>query len=236
MRTAAYPGGELELFREAHHWKRYLAGQVAVELRGDVLEVGAGIGGMTRVLRNAGQASWLALEPDRELAARICAEVRAGRIGAPVEVRVGTLADLAEDARFDTLLYSDVLEHIGEDARELARAAALLRPGGSLIVIAPAHLWLYSEFDRAVGHQRRYTAESLLALRPPGMRLRRLRYLDSVGMLASLANRWLLRHPLPTARQIATWDRLLVPLSRGLDPLLGYRVGKTLLAIWSAPG
>jgi hypothetical protein len=60
-----------------------------------------------------------------------------------------------------------------------------------------------------------------------------MRYLDSVGLAASLANRTLLRQSIPTARQIMIWDRLMVPMSRILDPLLGYRAGKSILAVWS---
>jgi hypothetical protein len=57
-------------------------------------------------------------------------------------------------------------------------------------------------------------------------------YLDSVGMMASLANRVLLKSADPTQHQIALWDRYLVRLSRVVDPLSGYRCGKSVLAIW----
>jgi len=43
----------------------------------------------------------------------------------------------------------------------------------------------------------------------------------------------LLRSAEPTPRQIAFWDRVLVPLSRVLDALLGQRLGKTVVAVWS---
>ena len=64
------------------------------------------------------------------------------------------------------------------------------------------------------------------------MRVERLRFLDAAGMLASLANRWLLRSSLPTVGQIALWDQWLVPCSRVLDPLLAYRLGKSVLAVY----
>ena len=60
----------------------------------------------------------------------------------------------------------------------------------------------------------------------------KLLYLDSVGMLASGANRLLLSQAMPTERQILTWDRLMIPVSRVLDPLLGYTVGKSILGVW----
>ncbi|MEW9808604.1 hypothetical protein [Mesorhizobium marinum] len=37
---------------------------------------------------------------------------------------------------------------------------------------------------------------------------------------------------MPTKAQVATWDRLMVPLSRVADPVLGYSLGKSILAVW----
>ncbi|MGB9626595.1 MAG: hypothetical protein ACPMAQ_17205, partial [Phycisphaerae bacterium] len=59
-------------------------------------------------------------------------------------------------------------------------------------------------------------------------------YLDSVGCLASMANRLLLRQGMPTRRQIRLWDAVFVSMSRVADPLLGYRLGKTIVGVWRA--
>jgi hypothetical protein len=58
-------------------------------------------------------------------------------------------------------------------------------------------------------------------------------YLDAVGMAASMANRLLLRASMPTQGQILFWDRVLVPASRVIDPLLARSVGKSVVAIWT---
>jgi SAM-dependent methyltransferase len=201
-------------------------------LAGDVLEVGAGLGSTTRRLCDGSQRTWLCLEQDQAMAARVAEAVARGALPACCRARAGTLRDLPIDARFDAILYVDVLEHIEDDAAELAAAARALRPAGALIVLAPAHGWLYSPFDRAIGHYRRYTRRSLARVAPPGLRRLVLRYLDSVGLLASAGNRFVLRKSLPSARDVARWDRLMVPLSRRLDPWLGFRVGKSVLGIW----
>ena len=125
-----------------------------------------------------------------------------------------------------------MLEHIEDDAEELRRASKHLKPGGALIVLSPAHPWLFAPFDQAIGHYRRYSRESLRAAAPRHLRRQKLVYLDAVGLLASLANRLLLKQDMPTAGQIKTWDGLLVPCSRLLDPLLGGTVGKSVLGVW----
>lgn len=237
MGELAYVGGELELFAAAKNWKRRLARELAPHLGGHVLEVGAGLGGTTtNLLARARVTAWTALEPDPTLHARLT--VHAGELaqrhGLPIQARCGTLADLGQQERFDAILYIDVLEHIEDDRGELRRARAHLAPGGRLVVLAPAHASLYSEFDRAIGHFRRYDRTSLRALAPPEVELVQLDYLDSVGWLASLANRWWLRRSLPTPAQIRTWDGLLVPLSSVLDRVLLGRFGKSVLAAWRA--
>jgi SAM-dependent methyltransferase len=232
--TDRYLGQELELFAQAENWKDYFGALLRPYLAGDVLEVGAGLGATTRRLCDGSQRSWLCLEPDRAMAGRLAEIVLRGGLPPCCRARAGTVRDLPAEARFDAILYIDVLEHIEDDAAELAAAARLLAPEGVLIVLAPAHGWLYSPFDRAIGHHRRYTRRSLGRIAPPGLRPVALRYLDSVGLLASAGNRFLLRKSLPTARDIARWDGLMVPVSRWLDPFLGFRIGKSVVGVWRA--
>ena len=222
-----YAGSELDLFKKARNWKAYWRARIAGFVHGEVLEVGAGIGANTLTLSTLAYERWTCLEPDAVLAARI--ELPPG---GRHETVIGTIVDLAAGAKFDVILYIDVLEHIEDDRGEMARAAARLKPGGVLIVMSPAHPFLFTPFDAAIGHFRRYTRASLRQTAPASLSLETLVYLDAAGMLASLGNRLLLQSAMPTERQILTWDRLLVPVSRLIDPILAGRVGKNVLAVW----
>jgi 2-polyprenyl-3-methyl-5-hydroxy-6-metoxy-1,4-benzoquinol methylase len=137
--------------------------------------------------------------------------------------------------KFDTIIYIDVLEHIENDREELKGAAAHLREGGRIIVLAPAHQWLFTPFDAAVGHFRRYDRPMLRNLSPVGLHLERLIYLDSLGLLLSLGNRILLKQAKPTKAQIHFWDRWVVPASRVLDPCLLNSIGKSIVGVWRRP-
>ncbi|HTV44559.1 MAG TPA: class I SAM-dependent methyltransferase [Stellaceae bacterium] len=229
-----YVGSELELFATAINWKSYLASVLDPFVTGRVLDVGAGIGTNLAYMCNPRVVEWTSLEPDPELARQIGAAEPRRRLLTPCRVVTGTIGDLDPALCFDTILYLDVLEHIADDRAELARARDHLAPGGRLVVVAPAHPFLFSGFDAAIGHYRRYDDVSLRALSPEGCRLDAFLLLDCAGFFASLANRLILRKVLPSPRQIAVWDRSLVPASRRLDPLTGYKFGKTALAVWRA--
>lgn len=220
--------GELELFEAAVNWKKYWTSQIAPYIGRTVLEAGAGIGSNTLRLVKPWCTDWLCLEPDPGLAAVISKAV----LPPCVRVVCGMIADLKSNEQFDTIIYADVLEHIANDTEEIAEATRRLKPGGALIILAPAHQILFSRFDVKVGHYRRYNRNTLEQCAGPDLALVKIRYLDSLGLLASCANRWLLSPEEPSIRQVKIWDRLMVPASRMLDPILGWRAGKSILAIW----
>lgn len=226
-----YQGRELELFADARNWRAYWQSRLRPYLGDEVLEVGAGIGSITSDLAPT-VGGWTTLEPDRRLAARIPdIRTRAGRI----RTLVGTIADLEPEQRFDSVLYVDVLEHIEEDVDEVRCAAAHLRPGGRLIVLVPAFPFLYSAFDASVGHHRRYTRGRLRAIVPSGLRELRIEHLDTLGFLSAVMNRLVLRQDVPVPAQVRLWDRTLVPISRLIDPLIGRRLGKSIVGVWELP-
>lgn len=228
MTNYSYIGSELELFSSAKNWKDYYYHMIRRYLGPEVLEVGAGIGGTTKVLCRQSHQCWVCLEPDAELIQGFKAD---SEIPTLCEIRQGTLADLPPNDYFDAILYIDVLEHIEDDQAEVQRAAYHLKPGGVLIVLAPAHQWLFSPFDRSIGHYRRYDKDMLRKLTTSNLTLASLKYLDSVGLLASLSNRWL-KQRMPTSGQIKLWDTWMVPVSKVLDLILQYTIGKSILGVW----
>jgi hypothetical protein len=75
-----------------------------------------------------------------------------------------------------------VLEHIEKDGEELAKSVRFLKDQGVLAVLAPAHQSMFTAFDTAIGHYRRYDKSMLPQTVPEGLRQERLIYLDCVGL------------------------------------------------------
>jgi len=228
-----YIGDELEIFAHAANWKRYWHSRIKPYLGNTVLEVGAGIGGTTTVLVTDNHFDrWLGIEPDETMLSGLEARQQAGDFPGYCAFRMATVSDLPTDECFDSAIYIDVLEHIEDHAEEVERVSKHINPGGHIIILSPAHQYLFTEFDEAIGHYRRYTRPMLADITPDGFEVRKSDYLDSVGMLLSLSNKLILHSPHPRLSQIELWDRLFVPVSRVVDPLFGYRLGKSILHVW----
>ncbi len=232
MKQNAYIGNELKIFARAVNWKNYYGRAIKGWFGQRVLEVGAGLGETTRQLCTGQHREWLCLEPDPEFCDTIRAKAASGELPGCCSICNGTTEALQGKHRyFDTILYVDVLEHIQDDCAELQRAAHLLTDQGRIIILAPAHSFLFSPFDHQIGHYRRYDREALRAACPAELAIERMMYLDSVGMLASLANRLLLSQATPTIGQILFWDRVLVRISMVVDHLVFHSIGKSILAV-----
>jgi len=226
-----YEGSDLEAMVEAAAYHRWIRDEIAPYLGPRVAEIGAGRGTFSRLLLEVPAVrTLLAVEP----AAAMHAHLRAA-LGADPRVRAlhGTLADVADEVAgtLDAVLYVNVLEHVRDDAGELARARRALRPGGHLVVFVPALRWLYADFDASVGHHRRYHRAPLAALAgDAGLTVVRARYFDVAGVLPWLvAMRWL-RLPLRAA-SVRLYDRAVVPVMRRVESVVAPPLGKNLLLV-----
>jgi SAM-dependent methyltransferase len=236
MSEIPYIGNELHLFQRAFNWKKYYARSLKPFIKGNVLEVGAGIGSTTSYLHDGSQQTWLCLEPDSSLFEELKAKIDNKELPDRCTCMKGIVSDLESNQKFDTILYIDVIEHIEDDKTELEQAADKLSKGGHLIVLVPAHQSLYSKFDNAIGHFRRYNKKMLISTAPVSLQLKKINYLDSIGLLASLANKYFLKQDYPTLNQIHFWNKIIVPVSRVTDTITNYRLGKTVIGIWQKSG
>jgi SAM-dependent methyltransferase len=224
-----YVGEELFLFQHATRWKHYFASKICAYIKGNTLEVGAGIGANARFLITRDVTSLTLLEPDPELSAKI--PENTDGIGISKRVITGDIDALTAE-RFDTIIYIDVLEHIEQSRQEIIKIRSLLNSGGNLIILVPAFQFLFNEFDKKIGHFRRYTRKSLREEVNSHLNETALFYLDSCGFFAALANKILLRKSEPTMVQVQFWDKILVPVSGILDLLVFRKFGKSLVGVF----
>ena len=217
----------LDWLREARNYNRWVAGQVYSARPGaarKIADLGAGRGTFAEMLRARGWGIEC-VEPDPENQAIL------RQNGFPV---VATMEE-HEPESIDYVYTLNVLEHVPDD-EALARAIfSRLRKGGRLFIFVPAFPILWSRLDDYVEHQRRYRRSTMVAmLRRAGFVLERARYADCLGFFAALLFGRNARVEI-SPRSIWVYDRLLFPVSRFLDPLLGQFFGKNLAVLCRKP-
>lgn len=227
-----YESPDLALFAKAANWKAYWSGAIRPFIGVRVIEVGAGLGYSTEHMCRGHEHEWCCLDPDPTHVAYLNKRIVDGELPPICKAERGTLADLPIRSGIDTIIYADVLEHIEDDESEMRVAAAHLKTDGHVIVISPAFQFLFSPFDSAVGHYRRYEKHDAKRLTVSGLALHRMFYLDSIGFFLSLMNRLLMRAQMPTAGQIAFWDGMVIPLSKLADHALKSAFGRSIVMIW----
>ena len=81
-----------------------------------------------------------------------------------------------------------------------------LNNSGKIIIFVPASKILFSEFDKQIGHFRRYDFKSLKRILPTKSKIIEMKYIDSIGFFASLVNKLFLKSNNPTLKQVLFWD------------------------------
>jgi SAM-dependent methyltransferase len=214
-RQASLVGGRtLEVFTDTPRLNAWLFSKLAPHIQGDVLEIGSGIGNLSRLIVDRAASTMLSdMEPHYlDALGRTFAGDPRVRIGY-YNLDAEPSAEIA-GRRFDAIVAVNVIEHIEDDGALVRRLAKLLKPGGKLVVYVPACPPIYGSLDRALGHYRRYTPESLAALLTgAGLKTEHPSYMNLFGLLGWTVNGLLLRRHQLSHRQIAVFERLM-PLVR----------------------
>lgn len=222
-------------------YRRYQYDLIAPHCGRSVLEVGAGLGefaaqfagllrpadpgrppGLERLVVSDVDPDAVALLKDRFADAEVCQfDLAAGAcLERPVESAVAI----------------NVLEHFEDDAGVLALLARSVVPGGTVVIWVPGYQSLYSDFDRSVGHVRRYTPATLRdAAGRAGLDCELVRPVNVLGGLAWWAAMRVGRTRSPKSGAVGMYDRLVVPATRVLDRL-AVPFGQSVLAVIRVPG
>lgn len=216
----------------ADNYRRWIVAGLAPYLGKRVAEVGAGIGSITRVILEQPVEHLVAFEPSSNMFPQLANAVRAE----PRATAVHGLFGAGQAGQgFDSVAYINVLEHVEREREELSAAHAALRPGGHLLVFVPALAWLFSSFDREVGHFRRYSRDALeRVVTHAGFEVVESRYFDIAGVLPWYVHFTLLGRGMGRG-SVSLYDRLVVPPMRLLEGAVRPPLGKNVLLVARRP-
>lgn len=219
----------LEVMQKAENYNGFLLSLIMRQqpsIAGKMLDIGAGIGLFAEAILKKGY-NIHCVEPDANQASRL------ENKGLTVSASINGIADES----FDFIYAFNVLEHIEDDRKELELWAKKLKPGGKLLIYAPAFNLLYSSMDKKVGHFRRYRRRQLsrmvvdTGLTPVG----EAKYADSLGFFITLLYRLIYKKNrgggILNERTLVFYDRYLFPLSKLGDCFLYKLLGKNIFIV-----
>jgi SAM-dependent methyltransferase len=218
----------LEALAECANHRRWFAAFARPYLGEHPIEIGSGFGDYAK--------QWIphvdkftATEADPALLPDLQAEMAAY---SNVEVSL-LLLPTPERADHSCLIAYNVLEHIEDHVGALESMARLVRPDGHIILVCPAFPFAMSPVDIATGHVRRYTKRSMRqALNAAGLDVVDIRYANSLGLICYYAFTSVLKRQPKIGGTISFYDRLLVPVIRLAERLVGRPpFGQSVVAI-----
>lgn len=198
----------LEIMRKATWYNSWLLRQIAPYLRGDILEVGAGIGNFTKQLEKYGEV--IAIDYDCSYRNANFGDIEKGEYF--FSPKVGAKH---HNKKFNAIVCMNVLEHIKNDNQALENMYKLLKKGGKLVLLVPAFNFAFGPMDKALGHYRRYTKKTisdLLVVNKYSLVVSR--YLNFLGLLGWFINGRVLGKKLIPEGQLGIFDKLARPFLR----------------------
>lgn len=239
-RKALHAVGEatLNLLSENDAYTEYLWDELSRlsprPVQGRVLEMGCGIGSLTRlILRSASVELVHAVDLDPAYVERVRAQLSGPRLRAtPARAEDFCPQEhTTPEGGFDAIVSSNVLEHIEDHERVVRNFKTMLRPGGVILILVPAHPCLYSSLDRNLSHFRRYRRCDMERLaQVAALEVLRIRHFNPLAALGWWFNGKVLRRRVLPSRQVALYSRFGIRVSKLFDRLNPLPFGISLLA------
>lgn len=222
----------LQVISKARRFNSWMYDEIRPLLKGEVLEIGSGIGNISQLAVDDGYSITLS---DYD---SVYCELLKKKFSACKNVKAVLQIDLLhsgfEDryrnlkAGFDSIFLLNVIEHLEDDAAALHNCNYLLKPSGHLIVLTPAYNWLYCKLDKELGHYKRYRLKEIQKFfLQESLTLLEGHYFNFAGITG-----WLLFGKIFKQKSLGTEMSVfnaLVPAARLADKLVLKKIGLSVI-------
>ena len=223
----------LEVIAKADRFNKWMYDQFRDQLKGEILEIGSGIGNISQLVIEEGRFITLSDYNDE-----YCESLRK-KFAQQTNVREVIRIDLLDPdfdnkyaiykEKFDSIFLLNVIEHIEDDLIAVKNCDSLLKAGGHLILLAPAYPWLYCTFDKQLGHHRRYSLKALKdLLKKSAFSILKGDYFNFTGIAGWFLFGRIMNKKMLGSGEMSAFNKI-VPLAKAVDKILGRSTGLSII-------
>jgi ubiquinone/menaquinone biosynthesis C-methylase UbiE len=230
-----YSGHEnLELLSQTRRFNDWIYEQVLPGLKGDVLEVGSGIGTFSeKIIRDLPNSNIIVTDVSshyvKQLEQKFCNSSNNNVSSYKLDLNCKEDYEKIGYEKFDSIMAINVLEHVEHDEFALQQLYKMLRRRGILIILVPCYKFLYNAIDKDIGHFRRYTKSDLeLRIKRTQFSVDRMFYFNMLGIIGWYLNGNLAKRAKVNGTASKIFERT-VPLSRYIEKIVGKKIGLSLI-------
>ncbi len=223
----------LEVIAKADRFNRWMYDQFKHQLKGEVLEIGSGIGNISKLVIDEGHS--ITLSDYNEEYCENLKEKFSSLKNVSEIISIDLLHHDFENKyelyknKFDSIFLLNVIEHIEDDQLAIKNCNYLLKSKGHLILLAPAYSWLYSSFDKQLGHYRRYSLLSLKKLlTKEKFNILSGSYFNFAGIGGWLLFGKILNKKMLSSGEMSAFNKI-VPIAKFIDRLFGKKTGLSII-------
>lgn len=230
-----YVGKDLEAMSFAVNYHKWILDEFRPFLGKRVVEVGAGTGSFSELLLEEDLDSLSLVEPSdmfESLQTNVSQIKNKAQVDFYKSIFSEVATEISDKQKPDSIIYVNVLEHIEHDVSELEHIYRTLGKGGRCFIFVPALMSLYGEFDRKIGHFRRYTKQEVEGkCESAGFKVLKSKYFDFAGIIPWFVKYKMLKSDSLDSGAVTLYDKMAIPFVRGMEKIVNVPLGKNVLLV-----
>lgn len=225
----------LSVISKADNFNRWMYETIKPFCKGKVLEVGSGVGNISKYFLEDNYE--ILLTDIRDNYCEILKENFSGKttlLGVKnIDLVVDNFDVVYKDEinQYDTVFALNVVEHIENDLLAIENCKKLLRNGGHLIILVPAYQALYNQFDKELFHYKRYIKPEVVSLfKQTNMDVLKSFYFNALGIAGWFVSGKLAKNQTIPSSQMSFYNKIVF-LAKFIDWVLFKSIGLSTVVV-----
>ena len=224
-----------QIFSEkGNNFYNWIFEEIKPYLRGNILEIGSGVGNFSKILLENFPDNQLILSDFDKYFLSILSKKYSKNDKIIIEYLDLNNIEIFKNNNYkiDTCIAINILEHIDNDIKALENIYNILEPDGKLILLIPAHKFLYNIIDKDIGHYRRYTKKEIIKkISLTSFNILNIYYFNFIAIFGWFLNGKILKKSIINENALGFYNKL-IPLLKIIDKYIVFKkIGMSLILI-----